>query len=330
MLDLLNSDAFGIVPLTRAVNRLPKVPGRIASMNLFGPGRGIRSKTAYIELQDNKLVLIDSAPWGTDGELLEDNDRHMVPIMVPHFPKQASITPDEVSGVREFGTEDQLQTVMGTVMNKMARLKLQFDVTWEYLYARALHGMITSPSGKLLLDPYERFGFTPQTVPFDLTNPASDIAEQCREVTGRIEDNLQGDTMTYVHALGSKEWFNGFIKHPKVTEQYRYWSQKNHPVRDDVRQGFEFCGIIFEEYRAQVGGTRFIDQEKVRFFPVGTTQTFDMVHAPAQWTGVVNTLGLELYADLQPKKNPRHGYDLLIESNKLPMCVNPSVLIEGT
>lgn len=333
MQDVWNSDAFSVVEMTHALNQQPPVPGRIGQLKVFGPGRGITTATAVVEYQRNKLVLIDSKPRGTPAVQLETAPRKKVPILVPHFPKEATILADETTGVLAFGSTNQFVTVMDLVDQRLALLRAQFDATWEFLYARALHGIVIDPLGEVLLDCFQTFGFTEETVNFDLTNANSDVPGHCRAVKRLIEKNLQGDVSTGIRALCSPEWFDQFISHPKVVKAYETWVGL-HPVRDDVRSGFTFQGITFEEYSAEVSNSkgvpqRYIDEETARFYPEGTRQTFDKVFAPAPWEGVTNTIGLPLYAALESLSDPKLGRRIDAQSNIIPMCLNPKVLVKG-
>jgi hypothetical protein len=99
-----------------------------------------------------------------------------------------------------------------------------------------------------------------------------------------------------------------------------------------MRKGFEFAGITFEEYRGQAtqdDGTtnrRFITAGDGHVFPTGTMSTFKTIVAPADFMETANTLGIELYAKMEPKKFNR-GMDLHTQSNPLPICYRPGVLV---
>ncbi|MEZ5455082.1 MAG: major capsid protein [Lysobacteraceae bacterium] len=66
-----------------------------------------------------------------------------------------------------------------------------------------------------------------------------------------------------------------------------------------------------------------------RVFPTGTIDTFATYFAPADFNETVNTLGQPLYAKQEPRKFDR-GTDLHTQSNPLPMCHRPGVLIKLT
>ena len=60
-----------------------------------------------------------------------------------------------------------------------------------------------------------------------------------------------------------------------------------------------------------------------------TANTFRTYFAPADFNETANTLGLPLYAKQEPRKFGR-GTDLHTQSNPLPICLRPEVLVKGT
>ena len=75
--------------------------------------------------------------------------------------------------------------------------------------------------------------------------------------------------------------------------------------------------------------TRFIAAGEAHAFPLGTLDTFGTYFAPADFNETVNTLGQPLYAKQEPRKFDR-GTDLHTQSNPLPMCHRPGVLVKLT
>jgi len=96
-----------------------------------------------------------------------------------------------------------------------------------------------------------------------------------------------------------------------------------------VRKGFTFGGITFEEYRAIVGSTRFIDANEGQAFPLGTLQTFNTYAAPADFNETVGQLG-QLYYGKVVEEELGRGYIIHTQSHPLPMCLRPGVLVELT
>jgi hypothetical protein len=62
--------------------------------------------------------------------------------------------------------------------------------------------------------------------------------------------------------------------------------------------------------------------------PIGTQETFRGYNAPADWMETVNTVGLPKYSKVVPEQGGRY-VEILSESNPLPLCLRPKVLIKG-
>ena len=140
-----------------------------------------------------------------------------------------------------------------------------------------------------------------------------------------------------MHVLCSTEFFRALTTHKEVKTAYQNW-QQGAVLINDMRSGFSYSGITFEEYRGQasfvqpdgtLGSRRFIAAGEAHAFPVGTVDTFATYFAPADFNETVNTIGQPLYAKQEPRKFER-GTDLHTQSNPLPMCHRPGVLIKLT
>jgi hypothetical protein len=56
--------------------------------------------------------------------------------------------------------------------------------------------------------------------------------------------------MSAIPALVSPEFFDAMTSHAKVKEAYERW-EDGAALRNDMRAGFTFAGITFEEYSGQ-------------------------------------------------------------------------------
>ena len=157
----------------------------------------------------------------------------------------------------------------------------------------------------------------------------TNVRNKCVKVLGEMEKALQGEFMTGVRCLCSPSFFEALTSHANVVESYSRF-QEGAWLREDVRTGFTYGGITFEEYRGQASsadGTvrKFIADGEAHCFPVGTVDTFGTYFAPADFNETVNTLGQPVYAKQAPRQFDR-GTDLHTQSNPLPMCHRPGVL----
>ena len=109
MVNPFSNDAFGAVALTSAINILPNQYGKMEDMNLF-PTRPVRLRQIAIEERNGVLFLLPTTSVGGPASLGRRGKRKMRSFIIPHIPHDDVILPDEVQGIRAFGTEGDLHT----------------------------------------------------------------------------------------------------------------------------------------------------------------------------------------------------------------------------
>lgn len=331
MLNPFATDAFNMVSLTRAINILPNNYGRVRELGLF-PGKGVRTRSVIVEERNGILNLLPTMPPGSPGTVARREKRTVRSFTIPHIPHDDSILPAEYEGIRAFGSESELATLASIMNDHLQAMRNKHAITLEHLRMGALKGVILDADGSTLYNLYTEFGITQKTVDFVLGTSTTDVAAKCREVVRHIEDNLKGEVMTNVRALVSAEFFDKLISHTKVKEVYLNYARAQDVLGGDVRKGFVFQGVTFEEYRGVAtdpdGNTRrFIAEGEGHAFPEGTLGTFETLFAPADFIETANTVGLELYAKQQERDFGR-GIDIHTQSNPLPICYRPAVLVK--
>ena len=88
------------------------------------------------------------------------------------------------------------------------------------------------------------------TTAFELGTAGTNVKAKCTTVLATIEENLKGEFMNGVHCLCSPEFFAALTGHAKVEKAFENW-QNGAILINDVRRGFTYGGITFEEYRGQ-------------------------------------------------------------------------------
>ncbi|MFH6783595.1 MULTISPECIES: major capsid protein [Methylobacterium] len=345
ILDIFNQDAFSASALTGNITLVPNAYGRINALGLFRP-EPIATTTVTVILENGVLNLLPTRPRGAPATLGTRGRQRPKAFPVPHIPHEDSVLATDVQNMLALTPNGivGLETVLGFLNRKLIVMRNKHAITLEKLRMDALKGVIRDYDGSVILDLFAAFGVTQQVVDFALGTAATDVLGKCQDVTGYMEDNLLGETMTGVHALASPEWFRKFTTHASVKEAYKYYQSGPQILREDVRKGFTFGGITFEEYRGsasyvQEDGTtsvpeRFVPAGDVRFFPLGTTDTFTNYWAPPDFWSAVNqapAIGdAEVFvAPLEPKKFGK-GMDIHTESNPLPLVKRPALLVRGT
>ena len=327
-----SNPAFSMTALTAAINILPNRYGRLEELNLM-PAKPVRQRQIVVEEMNGVLNLLPTLPPGSPGTVGVRGKRKLRSFVVPHIPHDDVVLPEEVQGIRSFGSETETETVAGVVARHLETMRNKHAITLEHLRMGALKGVILDADGSELVDLFDAFEITPQSVSFELGTVGTNVKARCGTVLSTIEDNLKGEFMNGIHCLCSPEFFDALTDHAKVKDAYTYW-QQGAVLINDMRAGFTFGGVTFEEYRGQAtdatGATRrFIAAGEAHCFPIGTVDTFSTYFAPADFNETANTLGQPLYAKQEPRKFDR-GTDLHTQANPLPMCHRPGVLVKLT
>lgn len=344
MVDPFKADGYSIAELSAAINVLPNNYGLLNAMNLF-PDRGVTTRTILVEEQNGVLTLLPTvAPGGaaTTGKMGKRKVRSFV---IPHIPHIDTVLPSEVNGIRSFGMENAVDGVTLKVREKLATMKAKHDITREWLRMGALKGIIyDADAATVLYNLYTEFGISAAsavgdvgkylTLSFGLDDEDTDVLAKCEDLHEHIEVNLQGEIMTGITALVSRGFFDALRSHPKVEKAFAAYAALGQNLASDYRNKFVFGDVTFQVYSGSAtntGGTvsKFITANQGIAFPAGTNETFRTFNAPAEFNETVNTPGLPYYAK-QKERDFGKGWDLYTESNPLPICLRPSVLVTLT
>lgn len=337
MLDIFKSPAFGVIPLTDAINQLKFMPGRIGQMGIFSTS-SVATTSVAIEEKNGILVLVAPTPRGGPGQTIDKPKRGLRMLSVPHFEVNDAIMAEEVQGVRAWGQETAVEMVMDKVTEREVIHSNAMAVTEEYARIGAIKGII-SYADNSSTNLFTEFGVSQEAeLDFDLDNATPGrgaFRKKCAQVVRQLANILDGVPYTGVHAVCGDAFFDDILAHAEVIDSY-----KNTSMAQVLREGyvlpngnkifgvFEFGGIIWENYRGSVGGTSFIDTDKCHIFPIGVPGLFRTVYAPADYVETVNTLGKRLYVKQWAMPNDK-GINLDTQMNALNYCTRPKVLLKG-
>jgi hypothetical protein len=319
-------DIFTVSELADAINIIPNKYGRLNELNVF-PVKGVVTKTITVEEKNGTLALLppNQPVVGSIGY------RKARSFAIPQFVYEEHIDPAEVQGVRSFGG-NEVASLAGLLNDKLETGRAKHDITLEHLRMGALKGAIVGGDGATLYDLYTEFGIVQKTVDFTFGTAGTNQLANALSVVRHVEDNLKGEVYGHVHVLASAEWFDNFVGHAKVREAYANYQEAAQRLGGDMRKGFVFGGLTIEEYRGTATdssgqATRFIAQNEAHAFPVGTSQTFRTYVGPGDFNEAVGAPGQIYYAKVVEAKYGR-GYDAHTQSNVLPMCLRPAVLVK--
>lgn len=326
MIDIFRNDAFSVTNLTDAILKAPFKPSRIQALGLFGE-RGITSTSAVVEEKDGRLTLIQTSPRGGPGSQLGANKRRQRAFVVPHLERDSTIYADEVQGVRAFGSESETEVVQAVVDERLAELRAMHEVTLEYQRVGALKGIVLDADASTLLDLFTEFGVSQQTYGMDTGTGALEVRRQVIEITRLIEDELGAEPVSAYRAFCGDAFFDALLDSASIKGTLQY--QESQTLREDLRRGFLFAGITWENYRGSVGGTAFFEDDEAYVFPEGTG-IFKTYFAPADFNETVNTIGKRLYAKSFVDPELQRWTRLHAQSNPLSLCLRPRAVVQLT
>lgn len=328
MLDIFKSDAFSVISLTDAINAIPYVPTGLAP--LFTES-SVNTLSVAIEQKQGVLTLVPPSLRGQAGQSIAKVNRSALDLRIPHFERNDGIYADEVQGIRAWGEETVLETVMGKVAERMAEHSQDFDATAEYHRIGAVKGIVTYADASTL-DLFTTFGVAQEAeVDFDLDNatPTSGaLRKKCDQTVRLIATNLGGTPYTGVGAECGDAFWDDLIAHSEVRATFLNQAAASELRQGTVFQKFTFGGIEWRNYRGSAAGTAFVLTDKAHLYPIGVPRLFRCVYAPADYNETVNTMGQRLYVKQYEMPNGK-GINLDVQTNALHYCTRPKALIKA-
>lgn len=325
-MDVFNDDAFSVVSLTKAIEDTPFVPGRVGQLGIFSE-EGVSTTSISIEKVGSTVSLVPAAARGSSGRPMGNDKRQMIPFTATHLPQRASILADEVQNLRAFGSENEVETAQRVMNRKLAKMRRDLDTTIEFQRIGAINGSILDADGTTeLLNLHAAFGTTQTSHNLVLGTATTKVRNKVIEARRKMEDSLGGLNYTSARVLCSASFFDALVGHATVEAAFNRWMDGEF-LRADLRSGFYFAGVFWEEYRGQIGVKKFIADGEAWMIPEGVPDLFVTNYAPADYTETVNTIGQAYYAKQQPKDFGK-GIDVETQSNPIHICTRPTVPVK--
>lgn len=330
-LDIFNGDAFGAVSLTNAINTSPEGQRSSTFVDSLFESEGVSTTTIYIEREHDGLVLVPDAARGAPGHVIGGSRRNVIPFQTRHLPARSKILADEVQNVRAFGTESELETVMGLVGKRLLKMRSSLEQTIRFQRYGAISGQLLDADGqKVLLNLFTAFGLQQQTHSMALSSDATKVLTKIIEAKRKAEDAVadSGIINGWV-ALCGRGFYDSITGHKSTTEAFDRF-QDGQFLRTDTRAtGFQFGGVEWLEDSSKIGNVSFIGNNDAYLIPRGVAELLVTKFAPADYMETVNTLGQAFYASQEPLPHNK-GIDLEAQSNPISLCTRPRAIIKLT
>jgi hypothetical protein len=324
--DVFRSDVFSVVSLTDAILKAPFKPGRIGALGLFRE-RGITTTTVVIEEKNGRLSLIPTSPRGGPASTIGAEKRTARSFMATHLERESTVLADEVQNVRAFGSDNAQEAVQAIVNERLTDLRAMHEVTLEYHRVGAIKGLILDADGVTpIYNLFTEFGISQQTFELDLSDDA-DVRNQAVAIQRLAEAEFGAEPVTGYRAFCGDDIFDAVIGSTPVKQSLVF--QESALLRTDLRAGFQYGGITWENYRGKVGNVDFFEADEAYVVPIGPS-IFSTYFAPADFMETVNTVGLPIYAKIAIDDQLQRWAKVHSQSNPLALCLRPRAVIKVT
>lgn len=330
-LDIFNDDAFSAVSLTNAINTTPEGQRVPTLLDALFEEEGVSTTSVFIEREHDGLALVPNTTRGAPGQVVGGGQRDLIPFATLHLPTRATIRADEVQNVRAFGSESELETVMGLVGKRLLKMRSKLEATIRFQRAGAISGKIYDADGqKLLLDLFQQFGIAQQTHAMGLGTDATKVLGKIVEAKRKAEDAIaDSGIITGWLAVCGRGFWDAFVGHKSTTDAWDRFNDGQFLRTDQRPTGFQFGGVEWQEFYGKVGGVEFIGTDEAYLIPRGVDGLLVTKFAPADYMDTVNTSGQRFYASQEPLPHNK-GIDLEAQSNPLSLCTRPRAIVKLT
>jgi hypothetical protein len=137
MQNIFENPAFSMSALTAAINILPNRYGRLEELSLMPP-KPVRQRQIVVEEMNGVLNLLPTLPPGSPGTVGVRGKRKLRSFVVPHIPHDDVVLPEEVQGIRAFGSETETETVAGVIARHLETMLNKHSITLERTHAQVL------------------------------------------------------------------------------------------------------------------------------------------------------------------------------------------------
>ena len=332
-MNVFNSSAFSMVSLTAAFETMPYIPNLLGSLNIF-ESKGEYTRDISVEKRGNVLALITTSANGEPPRQKDANKRSLRNFKTSRLAEGFTMYAHEVSGIRAFGKESELEAVKTEYAARMRPVRDDMDLTHEYHRLGALQGKLLDADGtSIIYDYFDEFGIDePSVIDFKLDVATTDIRKKCHDLIRSMARSSGGafTPRTKVHALCGDEFYDSFVTHPKVERTYENWSAAQDLRKNLAFSSFEFGGVIWHNYRGTDDeSTVAVPANEAKFFPVGARGVFRKAISSAEFGSFINTRGKDIYTLNVRDKDRDEWVKGEMYSYPLYMCLRPETLRKG-
>lgn len=331
-MDVFKQNAFTALSLTEAVRRSKTIPGLIGSLNLFTPVR-VRTRRIAVEMKGNTLNIIQTSEPGAPRTRRANDKRTIVDLRVRRIEESSRIDAETLQGIRSFGSETELQSLMKEIAERQQNIVDDLSTTVERLRLSCINGILVDADDSVIYNYYTTFGFSQGSeIDFDWANKTGVRKFVSANVTRPVIRALGGMAPPGMRivALCGDDFFDDLQENGEYRDTYKNTERASELLKNTVFEAIDAWGVTWINYRGTDDNSAVaIAADKCKIFPVGVRGLFQEAFAPAPTFDTINTLGQEWYSRVLVDEKRNEWADVEMESHRLPICTRPEVLLQG-
>lgn len=331
-MDVFSQNAFSAVSLTEAVRKSQSVPGLIGNLKMFTPVR-VRSRKVAVEWKNKTLRIVQTSEPGAPRTYRSNDKASIVDLRTRRIEEASVITAEELQGIRAFGSETELKTMMTEVAERQQNCIDDLAATKERLYLSCINGILVDADDTTIYDYYTTFGATQGAeIAFDWANKTKVKQFVAANVKRPIIRALGGMAPAgmEIAALCGDDFFDLLQENAEYRATYLNNPLAPKLLEDTVFDVVKAWGVNWINYKGTDDNTTVaVGATKCKIFATGVRGLFQEAFAPAPTFDLVNTLGQEWYSRIVTDKDRQEWAAVEIESHRLPICTRPETLLQG-
>lgn len=351
-MDIFNQDAFSLISMTQAVDKLPYIPTFLRDLGIFRP---VPVTTTDIMIEERGMtaaIIQTSARGAPPKQTGNEKPRKARKFETVRLSDSSTITASQLQNVRAFGTLTETNSLQLEIARRQFRIKQNFELTKERLRLTCLMGgVVKDADNSTIIDWGTQLNnAVPAAVAFDfsgdgteglLKNQITNLSRSTKRslVVGGASDSVQ------IACLAGDNWFDKLTSCKETRALYLQTSDAQQLKNPTDFASWSYGGITFYNYRgsddvtvdgdnkATSAGTVGVPPNEAWFFPIsqaGGESIFQWAMAPAERFELVNTPGQDMYSWVVPDLKRNMYADVEMYSYPLPVCTLPSALRKGT
>lgn len=336
-MDIFNDDAFSLMSMTAAVEKIPSIPGFLGSLGIFGAGEGVTTDTISIERKDYVLTPIKTSLRGTEPLMGSTEKAKLRSFSIPRIAKSDQVFAREIANVRAFGTEGDLLTAAKLIAQKQSKLAQEFELTMELHRLGAVQGILLDTDGSTLYNFFIEFGIAqPDEIDFNLdaASPDAGVLRSLisNSVVRPIARALGAAWNPGVRIIGlcGDTFYDQFCNHNDVRRTYENWQAAEALRTSTAFSAFRFGDVEWVNYKGtDDNSTVAIGTGKVQFIVTGVPGLYRRINGPGESFETVNTIGRPIYSELVRDEKRNQWVQPEIYGYPLHLVTRPEALLRG-